>query len=67
MDKKKASIYAGLKMLPDFLRHYSGGGEGNRTPVRKYSTASSTYLAWLFDLAAGTPTGKLARGELPWI
>ena len=44
-----------------------GGGGGNRTRVRKSSTVSSTYLAWLFDLAAGTPTGGLANGESPWI
>jgi len=44
-----------------------GGGGGNRTRVRKYSTASSTYLARSFDLAECTPTGKLARSELPWI
>ncbi len=50
-----------------FLEEGNGGGEGNRTPVREHSTASSTYLARLFDLTAGTPTGKLARGESPWI
>ncbi len=47
------------------VKGVSGGGGGNRTRVRKSSTASSTYLAWLFDFAAGTPTGKLARGESP--
>ena len=49
----------------NWLVFLSGGGEGNRTPVRKYSTASSTYLARLFDLAECTPTGRLARSELP--
>jgi len=45
----------------------NGGGGGNRTRVRKSSTASSTYLAWLFDLAADPPTGRLRRSESPWI
>jgi hypothetical protein len=42
-----------------------GGGGGNRTPVRKPSTARSTYLAKLFDLTVCTPTGELANGESP--
>ena len=33
-----------------------GGGGGNRTPVRKPSTGSSTYLVRLFDFARITPT-----------
>ena len=44
-----------------------GGAGGNRTPVRKPSTDSSTYLAWLFDLTYATPTDKRCISELPWI
>lgn len=44
-----------------------GGAGGNRTPVRKSSTDSSTYLAWLFDLTYATPTDKRFISELPWI
>ena len=32
----------------DMLRNEYGGAGGNRTPVRKPSTGSSTYLAMLF-------------------
>ena len=42
-----------------------GGAGGNRTPVRKHSTDSSTYLAWLFDLILHTPTDKRLQDELP--
>ena len=45
------------------LISFNGGGGGNRTRVRKSSTASSTYLAWLFGLTVGTPTGGLAHGD----
>ena len=44
-----------------------GGAGGNRTRVRKSSTDSSTYLAWLFDLTLHTPTDKRLQSELPWI
>jgi len=43
-----------------------GGAGGNRTPVRKPSTDSSTYLAVLFDLTYSTPTSKQETSELPW-
>ena len=42
-----------------------GGAGGNRTPVRKPSTDSSTYLAWLFDLILHAPTDKRLQDELP--
>ena len=40
-----------------------GGGGGNRTPVRKFSTASSTYLALPFDLTRKPPTGRLVASD----
>ena len=43
----------------------NGGGGGNRTRVRKSSTASSTYLAMLFNFTWHPPTGGLMTGELP--
>jgi hypothetical protein len=43
----------------------SGGAGGNRTPVRKPSTDSSTYLAVLFDLTYYAPTSKQEISELP--
>jgi hypothetical protein len=43
----------------------NGGDGGNRTPVRKSSTDSSTYLALLFDLICTTPTDKRCTDELP--
>ena len=46
-------------MLPDCFGLGNGGGGGNRTPVRKFSTASSTYLALPIDLARNPPTGRL--------
>ena len=42
-----------------------GGGGGNRTRVRKYSTVSSTYLAMLFSLTWRPSTGGLTTGESP--
>ncbi len=42
-----------------------GGDGGNRTPVRKSSTDSSTYLAWLFSLILHAPTDKRLQNELP--
>ena len=42
-----------------------GGAGGNRTPVRKPSTDSSTYLAWLFSLILHAPTDKRLQDELP--
>ena len=42
-----------------------GGDGGNRTPVRKSSTDSSTYLALLFNLICTTPTDKRCTDELP--
>ena len=47
------------------MKHYIGGAGGNRTPVRKPSTDSSTYLAWLFNLNLHAPTDKRLQGELP--
>ena len=44
-----------------------GGGGGNRTPVRKPSTGSSTYLVWLFVLTGAPPADGLRHGELPMI
>jgi hypothetical protein len=40
-----------------------GGGGRNRTAVRKSSTDSSTYLAWLFVLVRNPPTGRLVADE----
>ncbi len=40
-----------------------GGGGGNRTPVRKPSTVSSTYLAVSFDLTRNPPTGRLVASD----
>ncbi len=42
-----------------------GGAGGNRTPVRKSSTDSSTYLALLFNLICTTPTDKRRADERP--
>ena len=42
-----------------------GGAGGNRTRVRKPSTDSSTYLAWLFSLILHAPTDKHLQDELP--
>ncbi len=42
-----------------------GGAGGNRTPVRKPSTDSSTYLALLFNLIYTSPTDKQCIDELP--
>jgi len=39
-----------IKKPPFQVAFYFGGAGGNRTPVRKSSTDSSTYLASLFDL-----------------
>ena len=56
-DEKAASgINAAFKAI------YGGGG-GNRTPVRKSSTASSTYLALSFDLTRNPPTGRLVTSD----
>jgi hypothetical protein len=48
-----------------FILHLIGGAGGNRTPVRKPSTDSSTYLAVLFDLTYSAPTSKQEISELP--
>ena len=37
-----------LRLLRNIVKHNIGGAGGNRTPVRKPSTGSSTYLAMLF-------------------
>jgi len=42
-----------------------GGAGGNRTRVRKPSTDSSTYLAWLLSLILHPPTDKRLQNELP--
>jgi len=42
-----------------------GGAGGNRTRVRKLSTDSSTYLAWLLSLILHPPTDKRLQNELP--
>jgi len=47
------------------VKHLNGGAGGNRTPVRKSSTDSSTYLALLFNLTCNTPTDKQFARELP--
>lgn len=39
-----------LCTAPNCIEQVFGGAGGNRTPVRKPSTDSSTYLAVLFDL-----------------
>lgn len=44
---------------------FNGGDGGNRTPVRKSSTDSSTYLALLFSLICAPPTDKRYADELP--
>jgi hypothetical protein len=53
-----------MKMAPEGAINFGGAG-GNRTPVRKPSTDSSTYLAWLFDLILHAPTDKRLQDELP--
>ena len=50
---------AGFWSLLDFLKLVIGGGGGDRTPVRKPSTGSSTYLVVSFDLTHQTLTDKL--------
>ena len=57
---------SGKKKGPETIRALvCGGGGGNRTPVRKLSTASSTYLALPIDLARNPPTGRLVVSDPP--
>ena len=52
-----------IKTAPHGVPFLFGGGGGNRTPVRKPSTVSSTYLAVSFDLTRNTPTGRLVASD----
>jgi len=60
-----AKIPLGNKKPPQGWFFIFGGAGGNRTPVRKSSTDSSTYLALLFNLICTTPTDKQCTDELP--
>ena len=64
--KSKTRMVSGFHNIPlDRDGQRNGGDGGNRTPVRKPSTDSSTYLAVLFDLTYSTPTSKQEISELP--
>ncbi len=56
IDKKRLRFHVAISS------YWAGG---NRTPVRKPSTDSSTYLAVLFNLTYSTPTSKQEISELP--
>jgi hypothetical protein len=64
---KKPAVTRVLWTSLDRIKQVIGGAGGNRTPVRKPSTDSSTYLAVLFDLTQDPPTSKRGLSELPWI
>jgi len=59
--KKKPAISSGFCTSLDYLGLSSGGGGGNRTPVRKYSTAGSTYIAFDLLSPAAPPKGRMNR------
>ena len=64
--KSKTRMVSGFHSIPlDRDGQHIGGAGENRTPVRKPSTDSSTYLAVLFDLTYSTPTSKQEISELP--
>ena len=69
LELKRVSTPADQKQKrhPIGCRFMYGGAGGNRTPVRKPATDSSTYLAWLFVLILHPPTDKRLQDELPWI
>ena len=59
-------MVSGFHSIPlDRDGQHDGGAGENRTPVRKPSTDSSTYLAVLFDLTYSAPTSKQEISELP--
>ena len=58
---KKPAIFSGFCTSLGYLGGDFGGGGGNRTPVRKYSTAGSTYVAFALLLPPAPPKGRMNR------
>lgn len=61
MKKKKPANSGGFYASLDCLGSCIGGGGGNRTPVRKYSTAGSSCGASDFLSPALPPKGRMER------
>jgi hypothetical protein len=59
--KKKPAISSGFCTSLDFVGLRSGGGGGSRTRVRKYSTAASTYIAFVLVSRLKSPKGKIPQ------
>lgn len=60
---KKAKSHKGFETLWDLLKKVNGGGGGNRTPVREYSTRSIYRLRPGLNLAALVAPDQAQRGK----